>query len=55
MTDKEKYIMGRAEFLADTEGCSLTEATKIAEKEYEEGPKNGKDKVINGVKKKTSR
>lgn len=39
MTDKEKYIMGRAEFLADETGCSLTKGTEIAIKEYEANEK----------------
>lgn len=33
MTDKERYCMGRAEYLAEYEGYSLSEAYKIAEKE----------------------
>lgn len=35
MTKKEQYVMGRAEFLNETEGISLTEATKIAVQEWE--------------------
>lgn len=35
MTPKDIYIMGRAEYLADHEGYSLTEACKIAEKEWD--------------------
>lgn len=34
MTKKDVYIMGRAEYLADHEGYSLTESYKIAEKEW---------------------
>ena len=36
MTKKDIYIMGRAEYLADHEGYSLTEGCKIAEKEWNE-------------------
>ncbi len=39
MTPKEKYCMGRAEYLAEFEGYSLTEAYRIAEKEWEEDNK----------------
>ena len=35
MTPKDQYVMGRAEFLNETEGISLTEACKIAEQEWE--------------------
>lgn len=35
MTPKDIYIMGRAEYLTDHEGYSLTEACKIAEKEWD--------------------
>ena len=36
MTQKEIYCMGRAEYLAEYEGCSLTEGYAKAEKEWEE-------------------
>lgn len=39
MIPKDIYIMGRAEYLADHEGYSLTEACKIAEKEWNDGHK----------------
>lgn len=32
---KEKFVMGRAEFLYETEGISMTEAAKIAIQEWE--------------------
>lgn len=35
MTQKEIYCMGRAEYLAETKGISLTEGYAIAEKEWE--------------------
>lgn len=35
MTQKEIYCMGRAEYLAEYEGYSLTEGYAIAEKEWE--------------------
>lgn len=34
MTDKEIYCMGRAEFLAESKGITLTEASKVAEQEW---------------------
>lgn len=34
MTPKDIYIMGRAEYLSEYEGYSLTEGCKIAEKEW---------------------
>ena len=34
MTDKEIYCMGRAEYLAEHEGCSLADGYKKAEKEF---------------------
>ena len=36
MAPKEIYCMGRAEYLAEYEGYSLTEGYAIAEKEWEE-------------------
>lgn len=36
MTPKEIYCMGRAEYLSEYEGYSLTEGYKKAEKEWEE-------------------
>lgn len=36
MTQKDIYIMGRAEYLSEYEGYSLTEGCKIAEKEWNE-------------------
>ena len=36
MTNKEIYCMGRAEYLAEVEGCSLTEGYARAKKEWEE-------------------
>lgn len=36
MTKKEIYCMGRAEFLAEFESCSLTEGYARAEKEWKE-------------------
>ena len=36
MTQKEQYVMGRAEYLNEYEGVSLTEGCEIAEKEWEE-------------------
>ena len=39
MTPKDIYIMGRAEYLAEHEEYSLTEACKIAEKEWNDGYK----------------
>lgn len=36
MTPKQRYCMGRAEYLAEYEGYSLTEGYEIAEKEWEE-------------------
>lgn len=35
MSKKDIYIMGRAEYLADYEGYSLTEGCKIAESSKE--------------------
>lgn len=35
MTPKQIYCMGRAEYLADHEGYSLTEGYAIAEKEWD--------------------
>jgi hypothetical protein len=35
MTPKEIYCMGRAEYLAEYKGYSLTEGYAIAEKEWE--------------------
>lgn len=40
MTQKEIYCMGRAEYLAEYEGYSLTEGYAIAEK-------NGKHVIVN--------
>lgn len=40
MTPKEKYCMGRAEFLAEYFGISITEGYKQAEKEWEEQQQN---------------
>lgn len=34
MSKKDIYIMGRAEYLADYEGYSLTEGSEITEKEW---------------------
>lgn len=34
MTKKDIYCMGRAEYLSEYEGYSLTEGWKIAEKEW---------------------
>jgi hypothetical protein len=36
MTDKERYCMGRAEYLADHEGTTLSDGYEKAEKEWEE-------------------
>ena len=36
MTEKEKYCMGRAEYLAEFEGYSLADGYRKAEKEWEE-------------------
>ena len=36
MTQKEIYCMGRAEYLAEFEGCSLVEGYIKAEQEYKE-------------------
>ena len=36
MTKKEIFCMGRAEYLAEIKGCSLTEGYARAEKEWEE-------------------
>lgn len=41
MTPKQIYCMGRAEYLAEYKGCSLTEGYKIAEKEWDERQKGG--------------
>lgn len=35
MTKKEQFVMGRAEAIHTAEGISLTEASKIAEQEWE--------------------
>ena len=35
MTTKEIYCTGRAEYLNEYEGCSLSEGYNIAEHEYE--------------------
>lgn len=35
MTQKEIYCSGRAEYLAEYEGYSLTEGYQVAEKEWE--------------------
>lgn len=35
MTEKERYVMGRADYLHDKEGLSLTEGSEIAEREFE--------------------
>ena len=35
MTEKERYIMGRADYLHDNEGLSLNEGSEIAEREFE--------------------
>lgn len=42
MTEKEIYIMGRAEYLSEKHGMSLTSACKIASEEWDEKntPKN---------------
>ena len=48
MTPKDIYIVGRGEYLTDHEGYSLTEACKIAEKEWDkskEGERNFKVKT----------
>lgn len=39
MIPKDIYIMGRAEYLSEYKGYSLTEGCKIAEKEWEEAHK----------------
>ena len=39
MTKKEIYCMGRAEYLAEIEGCSLTEGYARAEKENDNNHK----------------
>lgn len=36
MTSKEIYCMGRAEYLAEYKGYSLSDGYKIAEREWEE-------------------
>lgn len=36
MSERDQYVMGRAEYLSEYEGYSLTEGTKIASKEWEE-------------------
>lgn len=36
MTKKQIYCMGRSEYLAEYKGYSLTEAYRIAEKEWNE-------------------
>lgn len=36
MTPKEIYCMGRAEYLAEYKGYSLTEGYRVAEKEYDD-------------------
>ena len=36
MSQKEIFCMGRAEYLSEYKGYSLTEGWKIAEKEWEE-------------------
>lgn len=36
MTKKDIYIMGRAEYLYDHEGMSISEGYEIARKEWEE-------------------
>ena len=40
MTIKDQYIMGRAEYLSETQGISLTEGCEIAEKEWKEKYEN---------------
>ena len=42
MTAKEIYVMGRAEYLSEKRGMSLTSACKIASEEWDENhpPKN---------------
>lgn len=35
MTEKERYCTGRAEYLAEHSGCSVTEGYRIAEREWE--------------------
>lgn len=52
MTDKEIYCMGRAEYLAEFEGYSLSEGYKIAEGEFEESKKVSKENN-NGISKKS--
>lgn len=41
MTPKQIYCMGRAEYLAEYKGCSLTKGYKIAEKEWDKRQKGG--------------
>lgn len=36
MSDKDIFCMGRAEFLAESKGLTLTEASEIAESEWNE-------------------
>lgn len=40
MTKKDQYVMGRAEFLSERDGISLTEGCEIAEKEWREKYEN---------------
>lgn len=40
MTPKDQYVMGRAEYLSEKKGISLTEGCEIAEKEWKEKYEN---------------
>ena len=48
MTDKNIYIMGRAEYLSERTGISLSTACKIAETEWEERYGDACDIVVVG-------